>query len=246
MSNSDLTHSFDQRMLAHDVRHLLALVQGHAELIEASLNDFDGAEEAKLGLGAIQLAVLRATDLCDDTMRVPTTSEFGLDWRTGAELEQILPFSGRIAELVRSRAIQAGVGFGIEVDPLLSQAQLQADAMQAERAILNLGWNALEAVSPEGGVIELIFSRDGDWIEVCVRDNGPGLPRELVGSLLDHASPEDDRWASGQGGSVRGLGLVIVAMVAKQHGGTLDGKNLETGGAEMRLRLPLQSDETER
>jgi len=244
MSNSTLPHSLDQRMLAHDLRHLLALARGHAELLEASLQESGTSDEVASSLGAIRLAVTRATELCEDTMRFSTPADPQMDWKSAKEGGPVLPLCTRIAELAQEHAIKAGVALTVEIDPSLAGARLDAQAIAVERAVLNLYWNALEAVQPPDGALELAFLRRSKQLEIQIRDNGAGLPAELLGSLLEHRPEGKGNWGQSSGGSLHGLGLVIAAFVARRYSGSLEGVKRECGGAELRLRLPMLAAES--
>ena len=66
---------------------------------------------------------------------------------------------------------------------------------------------------------------------VIVRDTGPGFPPDL----LPHAF---DRFAKGPDSPGAGLGLAIARDLVVAHGGTIEARNLPTGGAEVRFTLP--------
>lgn len=68
---------------------------------------------------------------------------------------------------------------------------------------------------------------------LVVRDKGPGVPEELLPSLFDPFTRADRSRAS----KGHGLGLMIVAQVARLHGGSVSARNLPEGGLEVRLSL---------
>ena len=73
--------------------------------------------------------------------------------------------------------------------------------------------------------------------EICVRDNGPGIPDDLLGSLFDPFVTSKD--------SGRGLGLALVAKLVRDHGGVVDAANV-ADGTVFRVLLPLStSNQTE-
>lgn len=101
------------------------------------------------------------------------------------------------------------------------------------RAVANVMSNAIR----HGHKVEAVARRAGDWIEITVDDDGPGIP---PGSREDVFRPffrlESSR--NPETGGV-GLGLAIVRDILRGHGGdaTLEGSPL--GGARARLRLPV-------
>lgn len=107
----------------------------------------------------------------------------------------------------------------IAVDPALRQA------------IGNLLDNAGEA-SPAG--LSLTASIEGGLLAIAVRDSGPGFdPAALgrVGTLYQSTK-----------GAGHGLGLFLATNVARRLGGRLEARNRHTGGAEVRLLLPLATE----
>ncbi|MDN3718516.1 PAS domain S-box protein [Roseibium salinum] len=95
-----------------------------------------------------------------------------------------------VQELVRNCLEMAELGSGegaaylhAEVEPELPP--LMADPVQIRQILINLLRNAREAVSDLADKkVTLSVHRNGDALEFRVRDNGPGVPRELVESLF--------------------------------------------------------------
>jgi signal transduction histidine kinase len=68
-----------------------------------------------------------------------------------------------------------------------------------------------------------------------VRDEGPGFPPEFIGKAFERFTRADP--ARGRGGS--GLGLSIVQMIARAHGGDARAANDAEGGARVTIELPV-------
>ncbi len=99
-------------------------------------------------------------------------------------------------------------------------------------ALLNIAANALQA-RPAGLRLELQARRAGQAVEILLRDNGPGIPRELHERIFE---PFFTTRANGTG-----LGLAVVQAIAQAHRGAAW---LESGaaGSTFGLRLPLYID----
>ena len=108
---------------------------------------------------------------------------------------------------------------------------LDADGVRLEQALGNLLDNALRH---GGGDLELAAERARDAVEIHVRDAGPGFPDGFVATAFERFTRADS--ARGRGGA--GLGLAIVAAVARAHGGTAGARNRPDGGADVWLALP--------
>ncbi|MDI1297083.1 MAG: ATP-binding protein [bacterium] len=97
------------------------------------------------------------------------------------------------------------------------------------QAITNLLDNAREAGA---NYIDLLIGRDSNWLNIAVRDNGPGFSADM---LADFGKP----YRSSKGRQGGGLGLFLVVNVVRKLGGSVSASNGADGGALILLRLPL-------
>jgi len=111
-------------------------------------------------------------------------------------------------------------------------AVLDADPLRLEQALGNLVSNALEYGE---GAVELSAVVSEDGVELHVRDEGRGFPQAFRERAFDRFSRADE--ARSHGGS--GLGLSIVDLIARAHGGTAGLHNRDEGGADVWLAVPL-------
>jgi nitrogen fixation/metabolism regulation signal transduction histidine kinase len=114
---------------------------------------------------------------------------------------------------------------------------VRIDGQMMRRCLDNLVRNAVQACvgsrasSGPGGRVVVAARRDGDHALLEVRDDGPGVPRDLRERVFD---PYYTTRADGTG-----LGLAIVKKVVLEHGGTIACSESPEGGAAFRIRLPL-------
>lgn len=110
-----------------------------------------------------------------------------------------------------------------------------ADTIQIEQVILNLLRNAIDAVQARSdwGELTLETSLVQDKVCLSVRDNGCGLPDEVLDHLFDPF------FTTKQHGM--GLGLTICHSIVESFGGRLSARNRLEGGAEFRIELPRLS-----
>lgn len=104
-------------------------------------------------------------------------------------------------------------------------------ASALKQMMANVLDNAFEA-SPNA--IEFVALRQSDDLVLLVRDQGPGFAPELLPYL-------GEPYRSTKGRAGRGLGLFLVVNVARALGGEVRAHNRSTGGAEVRITLPLGS-----
>ncbi|MBI2494726.1 MAG: HAMP domain-containing protein [Candidatus Rokubacteria bacterium] len=139
-----------------------------------------------------------------------------------------VPLVQEILGLLGPQASAAGVS--VESRPAGSVPSVRGDQDQLRQVFLNLAQNALHAM-PNGGVLGVEWSRDGEWVEIAVSDSGPGVSeseREVI--FLPFVSTKMDGL---------GLGLPIVRRIVEAHGGSVFCHDRAGGGAVFTVRLPV-------
>jgi signal transduction histidine kinase len=94
----------------------------------------------------------------------------------------------------------------------------------------NLIANALEA-SPEGGTVTMSARTSSPWVELHLRDDGPGLTQEQRERAFDRF------WRAGSGGGGSGLGLAIVKRLVTADQGEVELREASSGGVDAVVRL---------
>jgi PAS domain S-box-containing protein len=107
-----------------------------------------------------------------------------------------------------------------------------ADPERIEQVLINLLQNAIDACS-RGGAIDLILKEDNGNVSVAIVDNGPGIPEGSVEKIFEVF------YTTKKHGT--GLGLPISKKIIDAHGGSLDFKNNQDGGATFMVVLPYNT-----
>lgn len=134
-----------------------------------------------------------------------------------------------VAQLVARRASEAGLALAVERGPDLPQPAMAGDALR--QVLLNLALNAIDA-TPAGGDVRLGARALGPALELIVEDRGPGVPAGLRRRVFEP-------WFSTREGRPGGLGLAIARRLVQDAGGTIAIGDRPTGGARVRVRLPV-------
>ena len=120
-----------------------------------------------------------------------------------------------------------------DLDPELPE--ISADFHQLQQVFLNVLNNAVDAISEGGqpGEIWVRSSRAGDRVQIEITDNGPGVknPHRVF----------DPFYTTKPVGKGTGLGLSICYGIVKEHGGEIEVRNGNGGGATFTIKLPLIS-----
>jgi signal transduction histidine kinase len=119
---------------------------------------------------------------------------------------------------------------GVRLAPDLEEGVAARAAEERVRQIVdNLVENAVEA-SPAGGTVTLLVRAVPPWVELTVRDEGPGLDEQ-------QRSRAFDRFWRGRAGEGSGLGLAIVRTLVEADGGEVELRRAPSGGLDAVVRL---------
>jgi signal transduction histidine kinase len=212
--------------IAHEIRNPLNAIKGFAALLARELEE--GSKHRRWS----ETIVAGSTEV--DAI---LSSMLSLATPEQLQLETIQPRA--LAEDAVRLARPAGTGGRISIEVRTDGRSFAGDRIKLRQALRNLIANALEAQSGSGRVRVEITSA-ADAVTLCVSDAGPGIADDVRGRVFDPfftTRPEGT-----------GLGLALVATIARLHGGgvELGAERSPLGGAEVRLRLPLTEQTTER
>jgi signal transduction histidine kinase len=112
------------------------------------------------------------------------------------------------------------------------------DEEKMERILLNLISNATKFTKP-GDTIEVSVYDKNDHIIISVKDNGRGIPEEMLSQIFQRFKQVDNLLSRSHEGS--GIGLAIVKSLVEMHEGTIDVKSTYTEGTEFIISLPFRS-----
>ncbi len=111
------------------------------------------------------------------------------------------------------------------------------DQVRLVQVVANLLNNAAK-YTPESGQIRVSLSRHKDEAFIKVRDNGLGIPPEMLPRVFEMFAQVDQTLGRSQGGL--GIGLTLARNLVSLHGGALEGSSAGPGtGSEFTVCLPL-------
>jgi two-component system phosphate regulon sensor histidine kinase PhoR len=120
-----------------------------------------------------------------------------------------LSIFGRLENIAADRRIS------LKVKPDdIREVWVKADKDRIEQVMLNLVENAIK-YGNEGGKVIVHFNEGKKYIEISVRDNGPGIPQEHLNRIFERFYRVDKSRSKERGGT--GLGLAIVKHIINAH-----------------------------
>ena len=215
--------------VSHELRTPLSLIKGAAETL------LDGAKTDPAALDRLLQIIDRHADrltlLIDDLLllakldsgRIELHPEPSALRSATQEVFDDLAKRARGREVRLENAVPAGL-------------VAQADPDRLRQVLSHLVDNGLK-YGRAGGVLA-VSGRvlEGPWIEVCVRDDGPGIPREAQARVFERFYRVDKARSREQGGT--GLGLAIVKHAVQAHGGEVRVESEPGQGAAFYFTLP--------
>lgn len=124
----------------------------------------------------------------------------------------------------------------------LEEINAMIDAPKIQQVVSNLLSNAIKHNS-EGCKIHVTLKQDGTDAVLTVRDEGEGIPPEMLPRIFERFFRVDKARSRADGST--GLGLSIVKAVIEAHGGTITATSTPGKGSEFIVRLPTGEDKAE-
>jgi PAS domain S-box-containing protein len=227
-------------MLAHELRNPLAPIRNALHLIRLSV-PHPSADEAE-SLAIIGRQVNHLVRLVDDLLDVSRISQGKIHLHK--EEVDLADVVGRGVEsskpLIDARRHQLAV----TMPPGL--LLVEGDIVRLVQVVANLLNNAAK-YTPECGRIELTLERESqpegrpNYVKLRVRDNGVGIPAEVLPRLFDLFTQCERTLDRADGGL--GIGLTLVRRLTEMHGGSVEACSAGPGqGSEFVVRLPLLAE----
>jgi signal transduction histidine kinase len=217
---------------SHELRSPLTSVQGFAELLMLEREQLSPrqADTVEIILDNTRHLVRLLNDLLDLA-------------RSDAGRLTIKPVPTAVgplvAETVRTMRAQTEAAEQILSEDVAEDLPpLRVDPDRIRQVLLNLLTNAHE-YCPERASILVSARRVGAEVEISVRDNGPGIPRDQLEHIFERFTRGDAGLTQRVGGT--GLGLAISKSLVELHGGAIGAESVPGEGSTFRITLPTEA-----
>ncbi len=221
--------------IAHDFNNILGIILGNAELAK---DEVPPTSAAKGNLDEIVQATLRAKEIIRQL----------LSFARDPSYKPVPTDLGRIVE-ESIQLIRAAVPANIQIRQAIRSSHpiIHADASQIRQILLNLCTNAMHAMEPDGGLLEIAVHEvkvaeshshaekrltPGDYLCLSVRDTGHGIDPECIERIFD------PYFTTKEVGKGSGLGLAVVHGIVQKHGAMITVESKKGRGTLFSIFFP--------
>ena len=188
---------------SHQLRTPLAIIKAEVELAQSGTTKGD---DLRATMASIDEETDRLSGLTEQLLLLAAADEERLS--LNRESVKVRDLLAEVAERGRGRAQLEGRTITVQSD----DSMITADRQRLEYALGNLLDNAL---THGAGNVELVGQRNGDAVEMRVRDHGAGFADSYLAHPFERFAPTA---STGRG---TGLGLAIVQAITEAHGGAV-------------------------
>ncbi len=220
--------------IAHDFNNILTSIINSTEL---AIGDIDPATQTAKDLERVLKAARRGGRVVKQILAFSKPSQEGF---RPTNLTTVVTEVVGLMEI----SLPGNIEMRSHISP--NVGCILADPTQIYQAVMNLCTNAFQALREAGGILQirleektlpveeakLLNLESGDYIQVTVADNGPGIAPTIIDKIFDPFFSTKDK-AEGTG-----LGLAVVHGIVKAHQGGLRVESEEGRGTTFRLYFP--------
>lgn len=230
---SNIAKDSAMAVLGHEIRNPLAAIRSSQTLLQRSPGDEGRVVWAADVIGR---QVAQLSRMADDLLEV-----------AGKRTSPVASGAVDLQQVLRQALEQSGTLYAKKNHRLHTSLGdtpwvVTGDAQRLVQVFANLLTNAAKYTDP-GGEVELVVQSHGAVrVAVAIRDNGVGLPQDLVKDLFEPFIQAPGAASNSEGGL--GLGLAVVRKIVVAHGGEVTAKSAGLGeGSCFTVILPLAVQE---
>ncbi len=213
--------------VSHELRTPLSLIKGYTETLLDGAKD--NPEVATKFLQTIQRNSERLQFLIEDLLTISELESGRL--KMNLQKIQLHPLVDKALDDLKAQARTRNVTLLNETPELT----VHADAERLHQILGNLVTNAIKYGRADGH-IAVRATQSEEMVEVCVQDDGPGIPAEALERVFERFYRVDKARSREQGGT--GLGLSIVKHIVLCHGGKVWARSEPGKGAAFYFTIP--------
>ncbi len=216
------------RRLAHEIKNPLTPIQLSAERLRYKYLATLSPQDAEVLDRSTHTIIQQVQSMKE---MVQAFSEYARSPELHLQPLSLATVIDEVLDLYRGENQRARIVF----DPKQPVPNVEADPGRIRQLVHNLLRNAIESISGRGdGEVHVglrqVSRNDHQYVELSVRDNGPGIPDDMLDKLFEPYATSKPKGS--------GLGLAVVKRIVEEHSGVLYAENRHEGGARLVVRLP--------
>ena len=219
--------------VSHELRTPVTVLRSYIDTLYNYGNDFDFNTQKEF-IGVMNQEIIRLNTMVNDILDFSRYESQNL--KPEMKLENIVDIINDCVDQVKILAEEHNLVFSIMIEPDLPQVMMNKESIT--RALTNIISNAIK-YSPDGKRIKIRAerSRIGDYLEVSVEDQGPGIAEEYQKKVFDRFFRVENDTHTVKG---TGLGLHLVKIaIEKQHNGQVFVQSKVGEGSTFGFRIPF-------
>ncbi len=220
-------------IVSHELRTPLTAIKGASHLLRTKLAQRLDPENLEL----LKIVEQNSERLMQQIVNL--LDVVNIENRTASLTLRRIPLS-HVAQrsVARVRDMAAAKSLSIIEDYSTGDVELLLDEEKITRALDHLVGNAVK-FTPRGGQVTVCTGASRQEAYVAVRDTGAGIDPALRDQIFRKFVQGESHLTRQSGGC--GIGLYVARAFAELHGGRIETMNLEGGGCEFRLVLPIMN-----
>ena len=219
--------------VSHELRTPVTVLRSYIDTLYNYGNDFDFNTQKEF-IGVMNQEIIRLNTMVNDILDFSRYESQNL--KPEMKLENFVDIINDCVDQVKILAEEHNLVFSIMIEPDLPQVMMNKETIT--RALTNILSNAIK-YSPDGKRIKIRAerSRIGDYLEVSVEDQGPGIAEEYQKKVFDRFFRVENDTHTVKG---TGLGLHLVKIaIEKQHNGQVFVQSKVGEGSTFGFRIPF-------
>ena len=216
-------------IVAHDLKNPFNAIMGFSNLLSEAYDNFD-EKQRKTFIRNISEASENTYKLLQNLLEWSRTQTGSIEYKPDAiDLNEII--AGNIS-VFKSSASNKDISISMTVPP---NTMAFADENMTKTVLRNLLSNAIKFTRP-GGKVNISATRTGNYVEICVADNGIGISKENQKKLFKIDEQFKSYGTANEQGS--GLGLLLCKEFVEKNGGTIWVESKYGMGSKFKFTLP--------
>ncbi len=223
------------RVLTHEIMNSVTPISSLTETMKSMLEDKSGKQKKKENIEEETIADLRFSI---ETIHkrsegllgfVDTYRKLTKIPKPNKSIVQVVQLLSSVKQLMGTGLMLKGIELTIHVDP--ENLSVNLDEKLIEQVLINLVTNSSHAlIGVEQPVIDLTASEEGNSTKIMVKDNGRGIPPEVLPEIFVPF------YSTKKEGS--GIGLSLSKQIMHLHHGSIKVESIEGEGALFTLQFP--------